>query len=196
MHSMKKEIWKDIPGLPFYQASSFGRIRSLQREKSYFCSAGLNKGKTITRKYKGRILRQKDKHNGYKSIFLEGVSGATTKESYVHRFVCMAFLGLKNNKKLPRKEVNHINGVKSDNRLENLEVVTPYKNRMHAIRTGLLKKSNVGKNILTPESVRAIRYFHVPKNGEIKRILAKIFDVSESTISYIHLRKTHKDVTV
>jgi hypothetical protein len=51
---------------------------------------------------------------------------------FVHRLVMRVFVGIS------ALEVNHKNGHKADNRLENLEYVTPLQNRLHAWTTGLL----------------------------------------------------------
>ena len=81
-------------------------------------------------------------------------------------------------------EINHINGVKTDNRLANLEMVTPAENQRHAYRTGLKdsKGEAHSRAKLTDEKVRAIRG---PLNGCSAKFLAKLFGVCESNIRYV-----------
>lgn len=135
---IEREVWLPIFG-GAYSASNLGRIR---RDAG---GAGANPG---------RILRARPAPNGYLRVipYVNGVS----HPSSVHRLVAEAFLG-------PRPseiQVNHRNGIKTDNRLENLEYVTQSENHRHAFRTGL-QHPRVGSahhnHILTEELVAALR---------------------------------------
>ena len=95
-----KEDWKDVKGYEgLYQVSSLGRVRSISRYKV----AGKIKKPTLNSKtlYLTVSLFDKDRHD----------------LCYVHRLVAEAFIP--NESKMP--EVNHINEVRYDNRVENLE---------------------------------------------------------------------------
>lgn len=122
------EIWKDVVGYEGeYQVSSSGRVRSLDR---YVKSA---RGKRLVR----GITMQLMKHpHGYRSVSLRGVNRVL-----VHRLVAEAFIGAP-----PRgcTDVNHINGVKHDNRVQNIEYCTRRQNVRHAMATGLM--NNSGEN--------------------------------------------------
>lgn len=162
---MKKEIWKDIPGASFMQASSFGRIRSKDRTV-------LSKnrwGGTQQIKLRGLIRKPHMCKDGYFRLPIM-VNGKYHKETLVHRQVAVAFLNTKTG-----KHVNHKNGIKSDNRLENLEMVTIKENLKHARETGLMRTSG-GRDLLSREDIIAIRAFHIPYNGTQLRLLAKIFN--------------------
>lgn len=115
---MEEEIWKDIPGYEGkYQASSRGRIRSLDR--TLFLHR--KNGALVAHQMKGRILRPgKFCKSGHVSVVLgHGEAG-----SPVHQLVALAFLG-----PCPEgKEVLHNNGIADDNRVENLRYGTRREN--------------------------------------------------------------------
>lgn len=115
---MKNEIWKDIKNHEgFYQCSNYGRIRSLNRTV-YF----KNKSK---RTYIGKILRLKI-HNGYYMVNLHKYNHMQTL--FVHRIIAETFI--ENKKNLPI--INHIDGIKTNNHIENLEWCSYSENNKHA----------------------------------------------------------------
>lgn len=127
---MNTEKWLSIRGYEgFYEVSDMGRVRSLDRTVYFRNNSG-------QRDYKGKILKQKY-HNGYPIVNLLRNKNCDTKA--VHRLVAETFL--------PRIEgknwVNHKNGIKSDNRVCNLEWTTPQENNIHARETGLRTEDNV-----------------------------------------------------
>ena len=76
-----------------------------------------------TRIYK--LKKQKNVVSGY-----EYINETPTKKRYVHRLQGNAYLGLDLNN--PKMQINHINKIKDDNKLSNLEIVTPKQNMRHA----------------------------------------------------------------
>jgi len=112
----KEEIWKDIIGYEgLYKVSSVGNIKSLR------CK-GLIREKT---------MKLSINENGYLMVNL--CKNNKVKIWRVHRIVLTAFVPNQENK----CDVNHINGIKTDNRVENLEWNTRSENLCHAFRTGL-----------------------------------------------------------
>lgn len=109
-YDYSNEVWKDIPDWEgLYQVSNLGRVKVLKRVSS--CG----------RKLKEKIMKDFTTKLGYKKI---GLTRKGCKQVYfrVHRLVLLAFIGKSN---LP---IDHINSSPSDNRLCNLEYVTPREN--------------------------------------------------------------------
>ena len=115
MDNFEKEIWKDIPNYEgIYQASNLGRIKSLERFRK-----GQN-GSLVT--VKEKILKPRLSNKGYYQVALW--KNSIPKRCLVHRLVWEAFNGT-----IPEGlQVNHINEIKTDNRLENLNLMTPKEN--------------------------------------------------------------------
>lgn len=91
---------------------------------------------------KGKKLKPAIDKDGYLRITL--TNNGKRKSYHVHRLVARAFLDNYDNK----LQVNHINGIKNDNRIENLEMVTLQQNIKHSIETGLkpkLKRDKYGR---------------------------------------------------
>lgn len=168
------EKWKQIPGYKNYEASSFGRIRSLDY-KIY----RKNRWGVISAFHKtGKILKTKIKPNGYGFVSLHN-NKEKPKYFHTHRLVAMTFLGKS------KLQVNHINGIKLDNRLQNLEYVTSKQNIHHSIKNGLIKNTNSGVPFLTKDEIKAIRFFYVKGRGGTSAILGKIFNRHKSQIKRI-----------
>lgn len=109
------EIWKPYrEGI--YHVSNIGRIKRM--------APGINARV-------GEIKKVGKSSMGYWQF--SGFFGGKAKNVYVHRAVAEAFIG-----EIPDGyEINHKNGIKTDNRVENLEIVTRSQNCIHAIKTGL-----------------------------------------------------------
>lgn len=116
------EEWRDITGYPGYQVSEFGRVRSRRRAKM-------------------RTLELPQNYAGYRVVGLR-TSDGQRKQFRVNRLVLEAFIG-----ECPEGfQSNHRNGNKSDNRLENLEWVSPKENSRHAYLNGLANGPLGSKN--------------------------------------------------
>lgn len=124
------EIWKDIEGYEgLYQVSNLGRFKSLYRK---VCWEFYNK--PCDREHKERILNQEVGETGYLRVGL-CKNGKRTRYN-AHRIIAKAFIP--NPLNLPT--INHKNGIRTDNRLENLEWNSYAQNNLHAWRA-LHKKS-------------------------------------------------------
>lgn len=118
-----EEIWKFVIGYEGkYEVSNLGRVKSLDRYVKH------PEGGYAFRK--GQILKPQKDFGGYLHINLIG------KCRLVHILVCESFLNHNQNDK--NLVVNHINAIRSDNRLENLEIITIRENATY----GAIKKNN------------------------------------------------------
>ena len=117
------ERWRPVPGWSgYYEVSSLGRVRSVPRQVR--CRGG------GMRRLSGRVLAPATDEGGYLRVGLWR-DGRPSHE-FVHRLVVAAFIGPIG----PGMQVDHRNGVRTDNRVENLEVVTPLENIRRSIERG------------------------------------------------------------
>ncbi len=171
------ENWKPITGFEgLYEVSDLGRVKSLERDVLKW------DGK---RKVDSRILGL-SKKGGYQSIGLW--SNGILKTKMVHRLVAMAFIP----NPLNKKQVNHKNGIKNDNRVVNLEWCTPKENSHHAWKIGLQKQ---GKGESHPSATidekTALEIKEMCKNGSYtKREIALMFGTTYSVVREIYRNKT------
>lgn len=121
------EVWEVVPFAPFYQASSLGRIRSMDRIRDM-----VSYGTTWSRAFKGRVLKTPIGSRGYALVSLS-IGTNKAKQFSVHRIVAITFLNDKREEL--QTQVNHKNGIRADNRVENLEWVTPSENVLHGYRS-------------------------------------------------------------
>jgi len=127
-----EEIWVDISG-------TNGKYRVSNFGNVY---SVLNK----------RKLKKNVNNRGYERVTID------KKQVSIHRIVCLHFLENKYNKKV----VNHINGIKTDNRIENLEWVTSRENSIHYLSDKPIKE------ITLKNCIRYEKWIHI--NGKNRRI--------------------------
>lgn len=142
-----KEIWKDIKGYEnIYQVSNLGRIKTL--DKYVNCLYGQK------RLIKEKIIKTFKNNNGYfiTSLYVNSKS----KKFLVHRLVAEAFIPNPDNK----PQINHIDGNKENNCVDNLEWVTQSENELHASKFGLTKRQKevVAENNKKLKSKRVFQY--------------------------------------
>lgn len=130
---MTEEIWKDVVGYEgIYQISNLGRVKSLDRVEEVH---RLDIDKIIRRPRRGRILKQKLNQAGYFVLHFRNTNGNGESWPQLHRLLGIAFLPNPENK----PTINHKDGVKTNNSLDNLEWATMSENTQHAYDMGLAK---------------------------------------------------------
>lgn len=165
-----KEIWESIEGYKgLYEVSNLGRVKRIKSNKE-------------------RLLKVRKNRYGYIYFILS--KNNIPKSKTVHRLVARAFLANPQNK----PQVNHKNGIKTDNRLNNLEWLTISENHKHAYKIGLKYQEgeNSGNPSLNEKQVRAVK--HCLKLGMTNIDISKYFPVTHQQISCIKLGKSWKHV--
>ena len=172
-----QEIWKDVVGFEDrFQISNLGNIYSKKNKKQ---------------------LVQGTSKTGYKVLSTRiGGKNGIYKCFKVHRLVAQAFIPNPENKPF----VNHIDGNKLNNHVNNLEWCTNQENIKHAYDTGLLdlthlQEFNKKARKLTKEEVYFVRKHYTPRHKEYgARALGRKYNVDKNTILDILSFKAYKDI--
>lgn len=149
------EKWKNISNYEgLYQISSFGRVKSLKCGRQ-------------------KILKLGSNPLGYSIIGL----WKDKKQKFfpVHRIVATTFISNPKNK----PEVNHIDGNKKNNNIDNLEWVTKSENMKHAIRTGLLV---IKRSIQIPKQIEQL---------DLENNLIKTWDNCKEIVEQLKVADSH-----
>jgi len=148
------------------------------RENGEIWRLATKRGKTNYWKIKPRIMNVKI-NRGYIRLFTW--DNGKRISCLAHRIIWSYFNG-----EIPDdKQINHKNGIKTDNRIENLEVVTQSENKKHSFRMGT--EDNKGEknphSKLTKSDVKQIRLRY--SQGELQKVLAKDYGIYQTHVSRI-----------
>lgn len=163
---MQKEVWRVIKGHQDHVVSNMGNVKSLERKRSYWNGKGI-----MNRTFPESKLKPQ-KRRGYLKVYVSG------KQLSVHRIVAESFIDNPKNK----PQVNHINGIKTDNRAENLEWVTCRENILHASKNRLGYSGQLNsQSKLKDTDINRIKILR--DGGMSYREIGVLFGVSGTTIS-------------
>lgn len=185
-----KEIWKDIPGFEgYYQVSNLGNIKSLDR----ITPAKNRWGQDNPRRYKGKPLKPQCSKVGYYVVKLN--MRKFSRSYFIHHLVMKSFIP--NPDPLRLSNINHKDGNKINNRLENLEWCTPEQNTRHGIKMGLTTVPGKGTNNpraqLVEKQVHQIRKLY--KTGQYTyNQLGDMFGISKHAIADIVLKRNWQHI--
>lgn len=174
---MISEIWVQIPGLPsFYYASNLGRIKRC--EYSYLTTY---KGTKVYRNLPEKIFNFKQlTPKGYQRVSLVtlNINTPRVKQFLVHRLIALSFLGSSD------LQVNHKDGVKTNNKVDNLEYVTNQQNRDHAVKNNLVARRETKSCAkINMQQVNGIKTLY--SKGLTQARIASLYGVTQQTISKI-----------
>jgi hypothetical protein len=160
------ELWKDIAGYENrYQVSDYGRVRSLRR------------------KYRKEdiMLKQIIDYKGYSTVGL--TMNCKTKFFKVHRLVAQSFL----DNPLCKPQINHINCIKDDNSLENIEWCTNGENQLHAYKNkrkfGMSGEDNPNSKLKKNDVIEIRRLYRDKEKTQVQ--IAKEYKLNYNTVNYI-----------
>lgn len=164
------EIWKDIKGFEGkYQVSNLGKVKGVDRYIKHY------KGDKSF--IKGVFKKERLNKYGYYRLNLK-VNGKSYDKT-IHNLVALAFI----NNPLNKKQVNHINGIKTDNRVENLEWCTAKENIKHAVKNRLIKTKLTDKQAL-----------EIYNSSETQRFLGNKYNVNPVIVWRIKNKKAYKHI--
>jgi len=184
---MQEEIWKDVKNYEkYYRVSNIGKIKSLSRISNYTRNR-LGKDEYVSRRIKGKILKLNTySKTEYKYIILH--KNKINQSFLIHRLVLETFVD-----KCPTgMEACHNNGIRTDNRIENLRWDTHENNLKDTIKHGrrpIMKGNNHYNAKLNEKDIKKINLLLMART--YKQIeLAEMFNVTPGEISHIKHKRT------
>ena len=178
IENLQNEVWKPVKGFEgFYEVSNLGQVKTVER--TILRKTAL--GKFSEYVVKEAIKKPYQNKIGYVTIAI--VKENKTITTYLHRIIAEAFV-----ERVSELDnvVNHINGIKNDNRIENLEWVTSSINNIHALDTGL-RNTRGSMSLEFVNSVLELR-----KKGLINSEIANQLKTTEAIVQGITSGKTYK----
>jgi len=171
-----EEIWKDIEGYEgYYQVSNLGRVKGLDR---YITSTAGN-----LRFVPSKFLIDRLDSGGY---MYYGLRKSGKKNFRTHRLVAKYFIPNPENK----PQVNHIDGNKLNNSIENLEWVTQSENEKHAYALGLKNQKGSKNNTAKLNEKQALEIYELAWEGILtRREIGEMYNTGSQNVYRIKHKK-------
>lgn len=166
-------MWKKIEGYEDYEISDKGEIRSCKYKRT-------------------RLLKPSNRGCSSDYLVVPLCKNGNIKLHYIHRLVAKAFIP----NPLDKPQVNHKNGIKTDNNVSNLEWVTVRENTLHAYKNKLIIPPCSFKGKFGKDHCRSIAYVFLNPSGE-KEIFYSAYECKRKTgirnMTLSDIRKKHKN---
>jgi len=174
------EIFLPVKGYEgLYEVSNYGRIKSCKRIVPH--------GRHGTFELKEKYLKIQKEKAGYVTCAL--CINGKAKRFKIHRLIALSFIPNPTNK----ADINHKNGIKTDNRIENLEWCTSSENQRHALNNGLKIPKYGTMHHSTKLTINEVK--EIFKSGQSCMKLSKKYNICHSSIHDIKTGKTWSSVT-
>lgn len=164
-----EELWKEVPGYKYIEVSTLGRVKKLAH------------GRRVVDTIQSQFAKDRD---GYCRCSVIKDDGNPTQRC-VHQLVALTFI----DNPLHKPHINHIDGNRTNNRVDNLEWVTPRENVLHSYKYGARKKcKNVPRNTLLTD-------YQISQIDNLRTLysvnqIAKLFNIEyQSLKNIIHKKK-------
>lgn len=171
-----EEIWKPVIGFNYYLISNLGRVKRLAKKGSGFY---------VSVEVIMKIFKCKE---GYMVLGMTNSNGRRVNKS-IHRLLAENFIPNPENKRC----VNHKNGIRDDNRLDNLEWMTHSENSKHGYDFNGVENPS---RLLTNDQVKEIKIRLLNFKAGMLKEIGDEYGVNKSVISFIKQGRTYKKVTI
>jgi len=161
------EFWKKIEGFESYEISNYGRLRKILKFRK-------------NRDYNAIMLKPSFDKDGYLRTVLT-ISKTEKYNKTIHRLVALSFIDNTENK----PQINHKDGNKSNNLVENLEWCTAKENSIHAIKLGLSGQAPGEMHHMSKLKLNDVLEIRENKDNLSQRKMAVIYGISQTQISRI-----------
>jgi hypothetical protein len=185
---MHNETWRPVPGIPHYEVSNAGRVRSVDHWTTVRRRDHANPHRRF---HRGRIIATPPGRTGYPKFTAAPAPGMPRVNLDVHVCVLRAFRG----PPPPGHECLHRDGGRTNCRLSNLRWGTRSRNAQERKHTGNMGTGTRSGKLKPFQVVAILKAFRKPRYGQMAA-LARTYGVTPVAIRNIKIRKAHRDIAL